>query len=128
MEKLTRNSIPGILCGIVILILTGLPGSLFPRVKPVVGYDKVAHILMYATFAFLSIWGYRWQFVNKGKAYRKKALILTLVISIAYGGMTELMQEFLVPTRTGDWFDFLADIIGTGLGVLLFYVFFRHKK
>ena len=128
LERLTRNSIPGILCGIVILILTGLPGSFLPHVKPVVGMDKVAHLLMYATFAFLCIWGYRRQYVANGVPYRQRAVILALLVSIAYGGLTELMQEFLVPTRTGDWFDFLADIIGTGVGVLVFCLFFRHKK
>ena len=128
LERLTRNSIPGLLCGIVILILTGLPGSLFPRVKPVVGIDKVVHLLMYAGFAFACLWGYRKQFVSNGSAYRKKAIILALVISIAYGGLTEIMQEYLVPKRTGDWLDFLADSIGTGIGVLIFYLFFRRKK
>ena len=128
LERLTRNSIPGILCGIVILILTGLPGSVFPHVKPVVGLDKVAHFLMYAGFAFACIWGYRKQFVSNGLAYKKKALLLTLVISIAFGGLTELMQEYFVPFRTGDWIDFLADCTGTLIGVLIFYLFFRHKK
>ena len=128
LERLTRNSIPGILCGIVILILTGLPGSLFPRVKPIVGIDKVVHMLMYAGFAFACLWGYREQFVSNGSAYRKKAILLTLIISIAYGGLTEIMQEYLVPKRTGDWIDFLADSIGTGIGVLIFYLFFRRKK
>jgi len=125
---LTRNSIPGILCGIVILILTGLPGSVFPHTKPVVGLDKVVHVLMYATFAFLCIWGYRSQFIANGKTYRTKALFLAAVISILYGGITELMQEYLVPTRTGDWFDFLADTIGTLLGISIFDLFFRKKK
>ena len=101
---------------------------MLPPVKPVVGMDKVVHLLMYATFAFLCIWGYRRQFVENGEAYRKKALMLALIISIAYGGLTELMQEFLVPKRTGDWFDFLADSIGTGIGVLVFHLFFRRKK
>jgi hypothetical protein len=68
LEKLTRNSIPGILCGIAILILTLLPGSLFPRVKPAIGLDKVAHILMYAGFAFACLWGYRSQFITNGIA------------------------------------------------------------
>ncbi len=90
--------------------------------------DKVVHILMYATFAFLCIWGYRKQFVSNGKDYQKRALRLTILISIAYGGLTELMQEFLVPTRTGDWFDFLSDALGTLLGVLVFYLFYRNKK
>jgi VanZ family protein len=116
------------LCGIVILILTGIPGSCLPRVKPVVGLDKVVHLLMYAVFAFLCLWGYRKQFITNGKAYHKKALLLALVISIAYGGLTELMQEYFVPLRTGDWIDFLADVIGTLLGVTIFYLFYRHKK
>ena len=126
-NRLTRNSFPGILCGIFILFLTGLPGSVFPRVKPVIGMDKMVHILMYATFAFLCIWGYRKQFVSNGKAYQKKALLLTALIGIGYGGLTELMQEFLVPTRTGDWFDFLADSMGTLIGVSVFFLFFKDN-
>ena len=83
---------------------------------------------MYATFAFLCIWGYRSQFVANGKTYRNKALLLAAVISILYGGITELMQEYLVPSRTGDWYDFLADSVGTLLGISVFYFFFRKKK
>ena len=116
------------MCGIIILILTGLPGSVFPRVKPIVGIDKVVHVCMYATFAFLCIWGYRKQFIANDIGYKKKAILLAAIISIAYGGITELMQEFLVPTRTGDWFDFLADVLGSFLGVLVFYLFFKNKK
>ena len=129
MERLTRNSIPGILCGIVILILTGLPGSLFPRVKPTIGLDKVAHILMYAGFAFACLWGYRKQFVSNDLSYKKRAIFLTILISIAYGGLTEIMQETItVLHRSGDWRDLIADSIGTSLGVLIFYLFFRRKK
>ena len=129
MERLTRNSIPGILCGIVILILTGLPGSLFPRVKPAIGLDKVAHVLMYAGFAFACIWGYRKQFVSNDLSYKKRAIFLTTLISIAYGGLTEIMQETItVLHRSGDWRDLIAVSIGTGLGILVFYLFFRHKK
>jgi len=128
LERLTRNSYPGILCGIIILILTGLPGSVFPRVKPVVGLDKVVHLCMYSGFAFLCLWGYRKQFISNGVKYKRKAILLAIVISIAYGGLTELMQEYLVPTRTGDWVDFLADSIGTLLGVTIFYLFYRRKK
>ena len=116
------------MCGIIILVLTGLPGSCFPRVKPVVGLDKVAHLLMYATFAFFCLWGYRKQFISNGMAYRKKAILLAVVISIAYGGLTEIMQEYLVPSRIGDWVDFAADTVGTLVGVGIFYLFYREKK
>lgn len=128
LERLTRNSYPGILCGIIILILTGLPGSLFPSVKPALGIDKVVHIIMYAGFTYACLWGYRKQFVSKSIADKKKAILLAAIISVAYGGLTELMQEYLVPKRTGDWFDYLADCIGTVIGALVFYLFFHRKK
>ena len=128
LEKLTRNSYPGILCGIVILILTGLPGSYLPQVKPLLGLDKVAHALMYGVFAFLCLWGYRKQFVSNGKPYRRKAILIAVIISIAYGGLTEIMQECFVHGRIGDWLDFMSDAIGTCLGALVFYLFFKNKK
>ena len=83
---------------------------------------------MYSTFAFLCLWGYRKQFLSNGIQYRKKAILLAIIISIAYGGLTEIIQENLVPSRTGDWYDFLADSIGTGLGALVFCLFFHRKK
>ena len=101
---------------------------MFPRVKPAIGIDKVVHIFMYAGFAYTCLWGYRKQYVSNGLVYRRKAIILTVIISIIYGSLTELMQEYFIPKRSGDWFDFLADIIGTGIGVLVFYLFFRRKK
>ena len=100
MKRFTRNSYPGLLCAAVILLLTGLPGSCFPHVKPVIGLDKLVHLLMYAGFTFLCVWGYREPFREKGKAYRKKALVLALAIGIVYGALTEIMQETLIPTRT----------------------------
>ena len=86
------------------------------------------HILMYATFAFLCIWGYRQPYREGNDTYRRKALILACLISILYGGLTELMQEFLVCSRIGSWFDFLADAIGTLLGISIFRYFFRKGK
>ena len=102
---------------------------MFPRVKPAIGLDKVAHILMYAGFAYACLWGYRKQFVSNGLAYKKRAILLTVIISIAYGGLTEIMQETItLLRRSGDWRDLIADAIGTALGVLVFYLFFRRKK
>ena len=83
---------------------------------------------MYALFAFLCLWGYRKQFVANGQAYRKKAILLTIGIGIAYGGLTEIIQAILVPGRTGDWYDFIADLVGTCIGAIIFDLFFHRKK
>ena len=110
----------------MILVLTGLPGSLLPRVKPIIGADKVIHLLMYMGFTFITLWGYRKPYGENGKAYRNKALWITLAIGIAYGALTEVMQETLIPTRTGSVYDWIADIIGGVLGAGLYYFLFRN--
>ena len=126
LERFTRNSYPGVFCAVVILLLTGLPGSCLPKVKPALGIDKIAHLLMYFGLAFLCLWGYRKPYQERETAFRRKACWLTLAISILYGALTEVMQEFLVPGRVGSVYDWLADLIGAVIGVLLF-VFLYQK-
>ena len=128
LERFTRNSYPGVFCAIVILLLTGLPGSCLPKVKPVLGADKIIHLLMYAGFAFATLWGYRKPFQEGDGRYRCKACWITLAISIAYGGLTEIMQEALIPGRIGSVYDWLADIIGGVIGVTVFYFLFRKRN
>lgn len=127
LEKLTRNIYPGLFCGIVILILTGLPGSCFPHVKPAIGLDKVAHIIMFAGFGFLSIWGYRAQFEQKERKEKYKSLILTFLISVVFGASTEIMQATICIRRAGSVYDFIADAIGSLLGIAIF-TFLQEKK
>lgn len=110
----------------MILVLTGLPGSLLPRVKPIIGADKVIHLLMYMGFTFITLWGYRKPYGENGKAYRNKALWITLAIGIAYGALTEVMQETLIPLRTGNIYDWIADVLGSIIGVIVFYFFHRN--
>ena len=110
----------------MILLLTGLPGSCFPKVKPTIGLDKVVHLLMYLGFAFITLWGYRKPYHENGKSYRNKALWITLAIGIVFGALTEIMQETLIPSRIGSVYDWIADIIGSLLGVMAFYFFHRN--
>lgn len=128
LNRFTRNSYPGVACAAVILLLTGLPGSFLPKAKPIIGLDKVAHLLMYLGFAFVCLWGYRKPYREKGKAYRRKAIILTIVIGIVYGAVTEIMQETLIPGRVGSVYDWIADVIGTLLGTLFFYFFSQNRN
>lgn len=112
----------------VILVLTGLPGSVFPHVKPIFGLDKVVHLLMYAGFVFACLWGYRKPFKENGSAFRRKALWISLGIGIVYGVLTELMQEFLIPGRIGSVYDWIADSIGCVLGAIIAYFLLRDRN
>ena len=110
----------------IILLLTGLPGSFIPKTKPIVGLDKVVHMLMYFGFIYLTLWGYRKPYRENGKNYRNKAIGITLAIGIVYGVLTEIMQETLIPGRVGSVYDWIADTIGCLLGATFFYFFNRN--
>ena len=83
---------------------------------------------MYLGFAFITLWGYRKPYCDNGQAYRKKAIGLVFIISIVFGALTEVMQEYLIPTRTGSVYDWIADVIGSLLGVTIYYFFYRSRN
>ena len=127
MNRFTRNSYPGLLCAAIILLLTGIPGTNL-RQPPVIGLDKVVHFLMFAGFAFAMIWGYRKPFVEKGSTYRVKAIFIAILIGITYGVLTEIMQETLIPGRTGSVYDWIADATGSVFGAILALFLFRGRN
>ena len=96
--------------------------------KPELSLDKVAHLLMYLAFAFITLWGYRLPYRERGKAFRSKALWITLLVSVSFGALTELMQEFFIPSRFGSVYDWIADVIGSILGVTLFYFLYKKRN
>ena len=130
MERLTRHIYPGLFCGIIIMILCGLPGSYFPKVRTFwewLGPDKIVHSVMFAIFAFSIIFGYRKEYCEREKAYRIKLQLITLLVSISYGALTELMQIYIFRGRYGSFYDFCADVIGCVLGISIFKIIFRKK-
>lgn len=112
------------------MILTGLPGSCFPTVKTFwqwLGPDKIVHLLMFGTLAFLIPFGYRYDYIQRDIAYGKRLLWLSLLIAAAYGGLTELLQRYVFIGRSGSLYDFYADVIGCVLGVFIFKMSYRKK-
>jgi VanZ family protein len=131
LERLTRHIYPGLICAIIIMILCGLPGSYFPKVRTFwewLGPDKIIHCVMFAVFSFSIIWGYRDEYCTRDKAYRNVLQLVTLLISASYGGLTELLQNYLFRGRYGSVYDFLADLIGCVLGIFIFKLAYRKKN
>lgn len=112
------------------MILCGLPGSCFPTVRTFwewFGPDKIVHALMFTVFAFSVIFGYRDKYCEREKTYRIKLQLITLAISISYSALTEILQAHLFRGRYGNYYDFMADVIGCILGILVFKIIFRKK-
>ncbi len=130
MRRLLENFYPGLICATAIMVLMGLPGKYFPTIVSFwdwLSTDKIVHLLLFAVFAFVSLWGYRHLFFNINYPHRKKLFLIISLISILYGGLTELLQKYLFINRYGSIYDFIADSIGCFIGILLFYFLVQKK-
>ncbi|MGM0486274.1 MAG: VanZ family protein [Planctomycetota bacterium] len=77
--------------------------------------DKIAHCAAYSVLAFLIAWAWRtrWRFFPQG-------VLVTFGVASLYGAIDELSQT-LVPGRFGDYYDWLANVVGATMGILLFW-------
>lgn len=67
------------------------------------GSDKVVHLLLFAALAATARWCFG-------------ALLPVLVAVAAYAPVSELVQALLLPGRSGDPLDVVADLVGVALG------------
>ena len=78
--------------------------------------DKLFHLVVYFVFGVLIIRAFDRSFFNVGLA---KLAILAIIITL-YGAVADEIYQRLVPGRCCDLFDFIADIIGSLAGVLIY--------
>ncbi len=84
--------------------------------------DKVVHILMYLTLSAVLMWD-----LYRDKCPMKRAIIWATVLPMVYGGVIELLQEYYFPPRTGDIWDWLADIFGVFIGSFVMICVWKRK-
>lgn len=107
---------------IIIFYLSTVSGEKVGRVSwiNIPHIDKIAHLLMYLTLSITFIY----EIVKKkNELHVQKTLIILVVFAIVYGGAMELIQEYLIKTRSGDWIDFGFNVIGASLGIPFFLIF-----
>ena len=68
------------------------------------GVDKLVHLLLFAVLALTATWRFG----------TRLAVGIALLL---YAGGTEVVQAVLLPNRTGDVYDVLADVAGAVLGL-----------
>jgi len=119
---------PALLWSIIILLLTGLPGSDFPKITTFWGWlepDKVVHLFIFGGLTFLILFGFRVQYFSSSKRYLFG--LIAVIATAVYGLITEVLQFYVFIGRSGNRFDFFADTIGAIGGWLLFVYLFRKK-
>jgi VanZ family protein len=111
---------------IIIFILSSLSGNKFNKIPiiPIPYLDKIVHFIMYFTLQFLFLLEY---FKNYQEKYKRvKYLLLTLFLSISYGAILEVLQQFIFTKRSGSFYDFTANSLGTITACLI--VFYLINK
>ena len=96
-----------------IMCLTVLAGTLAPQTDTPLLFalaDKVFHTIAFAALAVVGL-----------RAYPRHVFVICVLL-IALGGLIEIVQGF-TSSRAQEWEDFLADIVGIGLGAMLAKLF-----
>lgn len=106
---------------VFILCLIKLDGA--PKVN-VVNFDKYIHCIFH--FIFTSLWFmfFRLHF-RSGKQY--KAFVVSFLLSVSVGVLIELIQQYFTESRTGDFYDVLANMSGASLAISLLYILNSFK-
>ena len=92
--------------------LTPLEGIELPSFRLA---DKIVHFFLY--FFFVLVW-------LKALSFFSYHLPYLLIIAVLWGIIIEFLQEFYIPTRSGDVYDALANTLGAFTAV----VFYRYYK
>lgn len=123
-----RRQWPAFIWAVVILIITGVPGSYIPELTTFwewLEYDKIVHVLVFAMLSFLILFGYRVQYSQSNKRYL--IVISAVAVTGVYGILTEILQHYVFIGRFGNMYDAMADFIGALLGWAVFQRMERKK-
>ena len=107
-----------ILTTIAITLLSVLPFTEETPLDEVPFIDKWVHMVMYAGLAFM-MW------VDM-KCYKRRPSTTPYAMMFVYptllGGLLELVQAYCTTCRSGEWFDFLADSLGSLIMTVCCYI------
>lgn len=114
-DHINRHYPISILYALALVCLSLYPFGEIEMAKDVPLADKWTHMVMYGGFS-LCLWMENRR-RNKDSSHRKLVL-RALLLPILFGGAMELAQKYLTETRSGEWFDFLANSIGAAVAFL----------
>lgn len=93
---------------IIVLWLTLTPSPL--QVSGLLGWDKLQHAGAFSVLALLAGWAFAPLGPTPMPGWFRGALF-----AFFFGGLVELLQEVFTTTRSAEWQDLLADLVGAGV-------------
>lgn len=92
------------------------------KIPEIFGIDKLVHLSLYAIWYVIMCF----EASDSQKISTVKNVIIICTLAL-FGGMVEILQQNYFPPRTGDWFDFLADVVGIAIGIQVFNWYLKKK-
>ncbi len=115
--------LPAIAWLVVIAVLSGFPGKQGPKISAW-QLDKFVHTFMYLILSLSLCFPFIKQFIDKNN---RLILMLKIVFfGIMYGGFMEILQENIFINRSGNWYDFFANALGTIVGVFILPIILNY--
>lgn len=101
----------------IIFIACCTPGKYIPTTNllELLSVDKLVHAFMFCVLVYLWFLSF-----SKTQAITNQITFFVVLLSVAYGGLLEIMQSTIFSERSGDWFDFMANALGCFIGRVLF--------
>lgn len=125
---LLRRLWPALVWALIIMLLTGLPGTYFPEVTSFWEWltpDKAIHIFIFGVQAFLLLFAFGEQYsLVRNRLVYSSLLIITILFAL----LTEVLQAYVFIGRDGNVYDFIADVVGVGVGFVAYILYFKKKK
>ena len=116
MKIQTKSFLPAAFAFVVATLLFCLPGDRLSEASWLedLELDKVVHVGLFAVLVFL--WCLPLQLLIKNTDRRNTIYGWITLGFIAYGVAIEFIQRDLIPYRSFDLYDIVADTIGCGVG------------
>ena len=118
MKIQTKSFAPALIGLIVATLLFCLPGNQFSKAGWLeeLELDKVVHIGLFTMLVFLWCLPFR----SRVKQQRLNKIYLTITLAfVGYGIVIEFVQRNLIPYRSFDFFDIVADTVGCVIGLIV---------
>lgn len=126
MNSLFRYSILPLILGLLIFIATCLiTSNSIPSMPEGIQWDKIAHFGMFFLLSAVIMYDY-YRMHNKSPS-RTRWIFWGLIVPVFYGGLIELLQKYFFASRSAEWGDWIADIVGSLIATLLALIFLKKK-
>lgn len=127
MKLLLRYTFLPLLTGFIIFIATCLISpSQVPDMPGNIPWDKLVHFGMFFFLSAVSLIDY--YRMHGGNPHTLRWICWGFLVPVLYGGVIELLQKYFFASRSAEWGDWIADILGSLTATVLIIIFFRKRR